>query len=142
MTPVETRLISSSRRPALLISLSPKGLTTGEIQAHLVEVFGTDVSREAISKITDAVLEDMASWLMRPLDRGVSGGGSSSDPRKVRDGQVANRAFYCAIGVIVEGERDILRDPGVPGRGGASFCLNVLNRAQEPGRGRCVHRVL
>jgi transposase-like protein len=54
---------------AMVISLTAKGLTTGEVQAHLAEVYGTDVSRETISKITDAVLEEMAEWLNRPLDR-------------------------------------------------------------------------
>src|SRR5215207_9265666 len=54
----------------LVISLVAKGLTTGEVQAHLVEVYGAAVSRETISKITDAVLERMAEWQSRPLERG------------------------------------------------------------------------
>ena len=51
-----------------VISLYAKGLTTGEIQAHLEEIYDTEVSRETISKITDAVVEDMAVWQHRPLD--------------------------------------------------------------------------
>jgi transposase-like protein len=54
---------------AMVISLCAKGLTTGEIAAHLAEVYGAGVSRETISKITDAVLEEMTGWLCRPLDR-------------------------------------------------------------------------
>ncbi len=54
---------------SMVISLTAKGLTTGEVQAHLVETYGTDVSRETISKITDRVLGDMNDWLVRPLDR-------------------------------------------------------------------------
>src|SRR5215211_988386 len=54
----------------LVISLVAKGLTTGEVQAHLAEVYGAEVSRETISKITDQVLERMAEWQGRPLDRG------------------------------------------------------------------------
>jgi len=54
---------------AMVISLMAKGLTTGEVQAHLAETYGTDVSRETISKITDRVLEDLAEWQNRPLDR-------------------------------------------------------------------------
>jgi hypothetical protein len=54
---------------ANVISLYAKGLTTGEIQTHLAELYGTDVSRETISKITDAVVEDMVAWQNRPLDR-------------------------------------------------------------------------
>jgi transposase-like protein len=52
----------------LVISLSAKGLTTGEVQAHLGEVYGADVSRQTISTITDKVIEGMAEWQNRPLD--------------------------------------------------------------------------
>jgi putative transposase len=54
---------------SMVISLVAKGLTTGEVQAHLVETYGTQVSRETISKITDAVLDDLADWQNRPLER-------------------------------------------------------------------------
>ena len=53
----------------MVIALTAKGLTTGEVQAHLAEVYGTEVSRETISKITDAVLGEMADWMTRPLER-------------------------------------------------------------------------
>jgi putative transposase len=52
-----------------VISLYAKGLTTGDIQAHLAEIYGTEVSRDTISRITDAVLDDMVTWQNRPLDR-------------------------------------------------------------------------
>jgi transposase-like protein len=54
----------------LVISLSAKGLTTGEIAAHLAEVYGAQVSKQTISAITDRVLEGMAEWQSRPLDAG------------------------------------------------------------------------
>jgi putative transposase len=54
---------------ANVLSLYAKGLTTGEIQAHLAEIYDTEVSRETISKITDAVLPDLAAWQSRPLER-------------------------------------------------------------------------
>jgi putative transposase len=54
----------------LVISLSAKGLTTGEVQAHLGEVYGAEVSRQTISTITDKVVEGMAEWQNRPLDPG------------------------------------------------------------------------
>jgi putative transposase len=54
----------------LVISLSAKGLTTGDVQAHLAEVYGADVSRQTISTITDKVIEGMAEWQNRPLDPG------------------------------------------------------------------------
>jgi putative transposase len=53
----------------MVISLTAKGLTTGEVQAHLADVYGTEVSRETISKITDALLGEMAEWMSRPLER-------------------------------------------------------------------------
>ena len=52
----------------IVLSLSARGLTTGEISAHFAEVYGASVSRETISKITDSVLEEMVGWLARPLD--------------------------------------------------------------------------
>ena len=52
----------------LVISLSAKGLTTGEIQSHLADVYGADVSRQTISTITDKVVEGMSEWQNRPLD--------------------------------------------------------------------------
>ena len=118
---------------AMVISLTAKGLTTGEVQAHLVEVFGTEVSRETISKITDAVLEDMAGWLMRPLDRVYPVVFIDAIHVKVRDGHVANRAYYCAIGVTVEGKRDILGIWASPGAEGAKFWLNVLTELKNRG---------
>ena len=52
-----------------MISLYARGMTTGDIQAHLLEIYGTEISRETISKITDQIVEDMALWQRRPLDR-------------------------------------------------------------------------
>jgi putative transposase len=54
----------------IVLSLSARGLTTGEISAHFTEVYGASVSRETISKITDSVLEEMTAWMNRPLDQG------------------------------------------------------------------------
>ena len=58
---------------ALVCSLSAKGLTHGEISAHLAEIYGAKVSKETITRITDRVLEGMTEWQNRPLDRGVPG---------------------------------------------------------------------
>ena len=52
-----------------MLSLSAKGLTTGEVSAHLAEVYGAQVSKDTISNITDRVLGEMADWQSRPLDR-------------------------------------------------------------------------
>ncbi|ABG92301.1 transposase [Rhodococcus jostii RHA1] len=89
----------------IILSLSSKGLTTGEIVAHFDDVFGASVSRETIGKITDKVLAEMAEWSLRPLDPVIF---IDAIHVKVRDGQVTNRPIYVAIGVTVNGERDIL----------------------------------
>jgi transposase-like protein len=91
-----------------VISLYAKGMTTGEIRAHLLEIYGTDISRETISKITDAVVEDMLAWQHRPLDRVYPVSLIDAIVIKVRDSQVANRPVYVAIGVNLDGERDVL----------------------------------
>jgi putative transposase len=54
----------------IVLSLSARGLTTGEISAHFAEVYGASVSRETVSRITDSVLEEMTAWMNRPLDEG------------------------------------------------------------------------
>lgn len=54
----------------MVLSLAAKGLTTGEISAHLADVYGADVSKDTISTITDKVVEEMTAWQDRPLDRG------------------------------------------------------------------------
>jgi transposase-like protein len=119
----------------LVISLTAKGLTTGEVQAHLAEVYGTDVSRETVSKITDAVLGEMAEWMTRPLERVYPVIFIDAMMVKIRDGQVANRPIYTAIGVTVDGQRDILGLWAGQGGEGAKFWLAVLteikNRAVE-----------
>lgn len=118
---------------AMVLSLSAKGLTTGEISAHLAEVYGASVSKETISKITDAVLEEMGEWLVRPLDRVYPVLFIDALHVKVRDGQVANRAFYCAIGVTVDGKRDILGIWASPGSEGAKWWLSVLTEMKNRG---------
>jgi transposase-like protein len=120
---------------ANVLSLYAKGLTTGEIQAHLAEIYDTEVSRETISKITDAVLPDMVAWQSRPLDRRVY-------PVllidaivvKVRGSQVANRPVYVAIGMNLEGERDILGLwLGPSGGEGAKQWMTMLTELRNRG---------
>ena len=92
----------------MVISLVAKGLTTGEVSAHMAEVYGAEVSRDTISRITDRVIEEMSEWQNRPLDRVYPVVFIDALVVKIRDGQVTNRPVYSAIGVTVEGERDIL----------------------------------
>ncbi len=117
----------------MVMSLTAKGLTTGEVQAHLAEVYGTDVSRETISKITDAVLGEMADWQNRPLDRVYPVIFIDAMVVKIRDGQVANRPIYAAVGVTVDGKRDILGLWAGTGGEGAKYWLGVLTEIKNRG---------
>ncbi len=92
----------------VVLSLYAKGLTTGEISAHFAEIYGASVSKETISRITDKVIEEMTDWSHRPLDAIYAAVFIDAIVVKVRDGQVANRPFYAAIGVTLDGEKDIL----------------------------------
>jgi transposase-like protein len=78
----------------MVLSLSAKGLTHGEISAHLAEVYGAEVSKQTISTITDKVMEGMAEWSNRPLDRVYPVLFVDAINVKIRDGQVANRPIY------------------------------------------------
>lgn len=118
---------------AMVISLTAKGLTTGEVEAHLAEVYSTDISKETISKITDRVLGDMAEWQTRPLDRVYPVIFIDAIVVKIRDGQVANRPVYTAIGVTVDGKRDILGLWVGTGGEGAKYWLQVLTEIKNRG---------
>ncbi|HEY2519532.1 MAG TPA: IS256 family transposase [Streptosporangiaceae bacterium] len=119
----------------MVISLVAKGLTTGEVQAHLAEIYGTEVSRETISTITDRVLEGLAEWQSRPLDPVYAVLFLDAIHVKIRDGQVANRPIYVALGVTADGERDILGLwAGEHGDGeGAKYWLRVLTEIRNRG---------
>jgi transposase-like protein len=119
----------------IVLSLTAKGLTTGEVSAHLAEVYGASVSKDTISTITDRVLEGMAEWQSRPLDRVYPVVFIDCIHVKIRDGQVANRPIYVALGVTVNGERDILGLwAGEHGDGeGAKYWLRVLSEIKNRG---------
>ena len=117
----------------VVLSLYVKGLTTGEISAHLAEIYGASVSRETISRITDKVIEEMNVWAVRPLDEIYAAIFIDAIVVKVRDGQVANRPFYAAIGVSLAGERDILGLWAGTGGEGAKFWISVLTDLRNRG---------
>jgi putative transposase len=121
----------------LVISLSAKGLTTGEIAAHLAEIYGADVSRQTISTITDAVLDGLAEWQNRPLDPVYPVIFIDAIQVKIRDGQVANRPIYVALAVTVDGERDILGLWAGDGGEGAKYWLHVLTEIKNRGTQDC-----
>jgi putative transposase len=117
----------------MVISLSAKGLTTGEISAHLAEVYGAEVSRQTISTITDKVVEGMTEWQNRPLDAVYPVIFLDAVHVKIRDGKVANRPIYLALAVTVEGTRDILGLWAGDGGEGAKFWLQVLTELRNRG---------
>jgi putative transposase len=120
----------------LVISLSAKGLTTGEVQAHLAEVYGADVSRQTISTITDKVVEGMAEWQNRPLDPVYPVIFIDAINVKIRDGKVANRPIYVALAVTADGHRDILglwAGDSAAGGEGAKYWLHVLTEIKNRG---------
>ncbi len=119
----------------LVVSLVAKGLTTGEVQAHLAEIYGAEVSRQTISTITDRVLEGLAAWQSRPLDPVYPVLFIDAINVKLRDGQVCNRPIYVALAVTCDGERDILGLWAGDGGEGAKYWLHVLTEIKNRGVG-------
>ena len=109
----EPQIVSKRQRrlagvDELVISLTAKGLTTGEVSAHLAEVYGAEVSRDTVSRITDRVVDELGEWQSRPLDAVYPVVFIDAIHVKIRDGKVTNRPVYSVVGVTVNGERDIL----------------------------------
>jgi putative transposase len=136
----EPRIVAKRQRRLtgvedMVISLSAKGLTHGEIAAHLAEVYGAEVSKQTITTITDRVMEGMAEWQSRPLDPVYAVVFIDAIQVKIREGQVANRPVYLALGVTADGTRDILGLwAGEHGNGeGAKFWLRVLSEIKNRG---------
>ncbi|WP_435875983.1 IS256 family transposase [Saccharopolyspora shandongensis] len=111
----------------IVLSLYAKGLTTGEISAHFAEIYGASVSKETVSRITDKIVAEMEEWSDRPLDSVYAAIFIDAIHVKVRDGQVANRPVYAAIGVTVDGRKDVLGlTMGAGGGEGAKFWMSFL----------------
>jgi transposase-like protein len=117
----------------IVLSLYAKGLTTGEISAHFAEIYGASVSRETVSRITDRVLEEMTDWQHRPLDEVYAAVFIDAITVKVRDGQVASRPVYAAIGVTLAGEKEVLGLWAGTGGEGAKFWMSVLTDLRNRG---------
>lgn len=121
-----------------VIALYARGMTTRDIQQHLQELYGTDVSPDLISRATEGVLEEFRSWQNRPLEPAYPIVYLDALFVSVRDnGQVSKRAFYVALGVRVDGTRDVL-GLWVAQSEGAKFWLSVLTELKNRG----VHDVL
>jgi transposase-like protein len=117
----------------IVLSLTARGLTTGEVAAHFADIYGATLSKDTISRITDQVIEEMAQWCARPLDAVYPVVFIDALVVKIRDGQVTNRPIYVVIGVTVNGERDILGLWAGDGGEGAKFWLGVLTDLKNRG---------
>jgi putative transposase len=121
-----------------VIALYARGMTTRDIQQHLRELYGTDVSPELISRATEGVLEEFRAWQTRPLDPVYPIVYLDALYVSVREGgQVTKRAFYVALGVTVDGTRDVLGF-WVAASEGAKFWLSILTELKNRG----VHDIL
>jgi putative transposase len=120
-----------------VISLYARGLSTREIQAHLQELYGAEVSPALVSAVTDSVIDDLRAWQSRPLD--------ALYPivyfdclfvKSREEGMVAARAVYLALAVNTEGEKELL-GLWIAKTEGAKFWLNVLTELKNRGMRDC-----
>ena len=118
---------------AAVLSLYARGLTTGEIQGHLSEVYGIDVSRDLVSRATSGVQAELTAWRQRPLDRCYAVVLIDAIYVKIRDGAVANKPVYVAVGINLEGERDVLGMWVGTGGEGAKTWLTWLTELRNRG---------
>lgn len=122
----------------LVISLTAKGLTTGEVAAHLAEVYDAQVSKDHISTITERVMDSYAEWQNRPLDAVYPVIFIDCIHVKIRDGQVVNRPIYVALAVTADGGKDILGLWAGDGGEGAKYWLRILTEIRNRGVADCL----
>ncbi len=116
-----------------IVSMYARGMTVREIQGHLLELYGLEVSPDLVSTITDAVLETVAEWQNRPLETSYPLVFFDALRVKIRDeGLVRNKAVYVALGVTAEGAKDIL-GLWIENTEGAKFWLRVMNELKTRG---------
>jgi len=116
-----------------ILSLYARGMTTREIQAHLQEIYGMEVSPMLISNVTEAVQDEVREWQNRPLEATYAIVYLDALYVRMRDnGHVQNRAVHVAIGVNLEGNKDVL-GLWTSGHEGAKFWLQVLTELRNRG---------
>jgi putative transposase len=116
-----------------ILALYSRGLSTRDIEAHLEEIYGVKVGRELISKVTDAVMEDVRAWAQRPLEDVYPVIFLDALVLKIREGgTVQRRACYLALGITVDGDRDVL-GMWFQDTEGAKFWMQVLNELKQRG---------
>src|SRR4051794_24684177 len=116
-----------------IVALYARGLSTRDIEAHLAEIYGVKVGRDLISRVTDAVMDDVRAWQQRPLDDVYPVIFLDCLVLKIREGgAVQRRACYLALGVTVEGHRDVL-GLWFQESEGAKFWMQVLAELKQRG---------
>jgi putative transposase len=127
----QTRLEGFNDR---IIALYARGMTTRDIRAHLREMYQVEVSPDLISRVTDGVVEELTEWQSRPLDSVYPVIFIDALMVKIRDGVVANRPVYLAIGIDCEGARQVLGLWIGPTTGeSAKFWMSVLSELKSRG---------
>ncbi len=117
-----------------IIALYARGMTTRDIRAHLREIYGVEVSADLISRVTDGVLAELTAWQSRPLDSVFPVVFIDALMIKVRDGVVANRPVYLAIGIDCEGMKQVLGMwVGASTGESAKFWMSVLSELRNRG---------
>jgi putative transposase len=116
-----------------ILSMYARGMTTREIQGHLTEMYGVDVSPTLISEVTDGVIEEVKAWQNRPLEPVYGIVYLDALYVKMRhEGRVENRAVYVAIGIGLDGQKDVL-GLWTSNNEGAKFWLGVLTELRNRG---------
>ena len=116
-----------------ILSLYARGMTTREIQQHLTEMYGTEVSPTLISTVTDGVMDEIKQWQSRPLDAVYPVIYLDCIHAKVRDaGSVRAKAIYLAIGINMEGHKEVL-GLWIAQTEGAKFWLSVVTELKNRG---------
>jgi putative transposase len=117
-----------------IIALYARGMTTRDIRAHLRELYDIEVSPDLISRVTDAVVEELTEWQSRPLDSVYPVVFIDALMVKIRDGVVANRPVYLAIGIDCDGAKQVLGMwVGASTGESAKFWLSVLSELKSRG---------
>jgi putative transposase len=116
-----------------ILALYGRGLSTRDIEAHLEEIYGVKVGRELISKVTDGVMDDARVWAQRPLEDVYPVVFLDALVLKIREGgSVQRRACYLALGITLEGDRDVL-GLWFQETEGAKFWMQVLSELKQRG---------
>ncbi len=116
-----------------VLSLYARGVSMREIQGHLEELYGTDVSPELISTVTDAVLDEVRSWQNRPLESHYPIVYLDALRVKIRDrGHIVSKSVYLAIGVTMEGQKEAL-GLWLANAEGAKFWLQIITELRNRG---------